>query len=242
MKRSDIAQVISRRLDGSICAIDAQANIVEHVKGCRLGTALACPAGFTCACPERKEICENCDPCTCQEVALAERGRDSVRRRHEHRQEVSREFENLLGKSEDVDRAISEIVRERTAPMTWGDTHMERGTRIHEAIARQFVPVDYAALEMQVLAAMGVDSASLFDVKTATSFVWPPLVTVEDGLEPLTSPEKRRAYYGLIEGEDAKPTRETCSACSGTGGSTAGLCRPCRGSGSVPRYVYKSAL
>lgn len=57
----------------------------------------------------------------------------------------------------------------------------------------------------------------------------------DDG-DPLTDPERHFRYYGIrMNGADgeAKPTRFKCPSCSGTGGSEAGLCPMCRGSGSV---------
>lgn len=36
-----------------------------HIRGCKRRTALECPVGWPCFCPDPVLVCDVCDPCTC---------------------------------------------------------------------------------------------------------------------------------------------------------------------------------
>ncbi len=55
--------------------------------------------------------------------------------------------------------------------------------------------------------------------------------------DPHDNPAKKAAYYGLDADSAAKHVMAQCRVCGGTGGSDAGLCPPCKGSGSVNKAL-----
>ncbi len=55
--------------------------------------------------------------------------------------------------------------------------------------------------------------------------------------DPHDDPAKKAAYYGLDADSETKHVMAQCRVCGGTGGSDIGLCRPCKGSGSVNKAL-----
>ncbi len=61
-----LAVVKSRRFWKRLRAKHAERAMVSpHIRGCKRRTALECPVGWPCFCPDPVLVCDVCDPCTC---------------------------------------------------------------------------------------------------------------------------------------------------------------------------------